>query len=208
MNTAHNITTIIFDLSEVYLKGLYKVEEKLEPILNISSAEIFKILNLPEEDKAFDLLMLGKISEDEYWKKILAATKWPISLDALKKAARDNFTEIEGTREIILKLREKGLKLGLLSNHCKEWIGYCEKKFDYHKLFHETAYSFEIGASKPDKKSYQYILKKLNAKPKECLFIDDSKKNIQSAEKLGIKGICFKTPSQLKKELNKIEFEI
>ncbi|MHA1527242.1 MAG: HAD-IA family hydrolase [Promethearchaeota archaeon] len=33
--------------------------------------------------------------------------------------------------------------------------------------------SNEIGFLKPDLEKYKYVLKKLNTKPKKCIFIDD-----------------------------------
>ncbi len=191
------ITTIIFDLSEVYLKGLIGVEHHLEPILKMSPNKIYPKLT----GENFNQLMNGKISEEEYWQKIIKNKGFDIEVEHFKSAIRANFEEIGGTREIIEKLKLGEFKLGLLSVHAKEWVDYCEEKFDYHKLFHSTMYSFEVGISKPDKKAYELILEKLKVKPEECLFIDDKEKNIIAAEELGIKTIHFKGSNQLKKEL-------
>ncbi|MDA2922753.1 HAD family phosphatase [Patescibacteria group bacterium AH-259-L07] len=191
------VTTIIFDLAEVYLKGLIGVEHILEPILGLSAKEIYP--RLQGEDLAS--LFHGEISEDEYWQRIVKKNDWKVENGVLKKAIRENFEEIEGTREIIEQLKEKGYKLGLLSVHTKEWIEHCNKKFDYHKLFDSILYSFEVAASKPDKKVYKLILERLKAAPEECVFIDDSPVNLIPAEELGIKTIHFENPKQLKKEL-------
>ena len=192
------ITTIIFDLAEVYLKGFCGVEEYLEEILGMNAIEIRnKLQGGPE----FQLLMEDKITEDEFWKKVIQRNKWDIEIHHLKKAIRDNFDEIEGTREIIERLKEKGFKMGLLSDHSREWIDHCDKKFDYHKLFHSTQYSFEVECCKTSTKTFKLLLKKLDEKAKNCLFIDDSEKNIKVAKSIGLNVIQFKDPEQLKKEL-------
>ncbi|MBI2045236.1 HAD family phosphatase [Candidatus Pacearchaeota archaeon] len=198
------ITTIIFDLSEVYLKGLLGTEKILEPILKLPAKDIYHSFKGDHYIKFFH----GEISEDEFWESVKNNANWDISLSQLKNAVRSNFAEIEGTREIIEKLKIKGYKLGLLSVHAKEWIEYLEKKFDYHKLFHSTMYSFEVGISKPDKKSYELIIEKLGAKPEECLFIDDHEKNIIAAKGLGINAIHFKDSNQLIRDLNKFDIKI
>ncbi len=201
------ITTIIFDLSEVYLKGIWMVEEKLENMMDMPKEKIkAMIFKRPEEN--FDMLMEGKITEEEYWARLIKNNNLSISIAKLKEAARDNFEEIGGTREIIEDLKKQGYRLGLLSNHSKEWIAHCEKKFDYHKLFNSVLYSFEIGICKPDKRAYEKILEKLNAKPGECLFIDDSRKNIQAAKELGINTILFKSNNQLTDDLLKFGVKI
>lgn len=191
------ITTIIFDLAEVYLKGLIGVEHYLEPILGINGKEIRRQLN----DRELVSLFHGEITEEEYWLKIVQKNNWKVDIELLKKAIRDNFKEIGGVREIIEKLKEKGFKLGLLSVHAKEWVEYCEKKFDYHKLFDSRLYSFEVAVSKPDKKAYEMIMERLEASPDECIFIDDHESNLVPAKGMGIKTIHFKNPEQLKREL-------
>lgn len=191
------ITTIIFDLADVYLKGILGIEHYLEPILGIKAKEIYPMI-LGEE---LESLFRGEITEEEYWKKIIKKNNWNIDVKLFKKAIRNNFREIRGTREIIEKLREKGFKLGLLSVHAKEWIDYCNKKFDYHKLFYSILYSFEVGIRKPDKRIYELILERLKAKPNECVFIDDQERNLVPARELGMKTVCFEDSEQLKKEL-------
>jgi HAD superfamily hydrolase (TIGR01509 family) len=199
------ITTIIFDLSEVYLKGFYGIEDYLEEALGMKAAEIKDKLQGGSE---FQLLMEGKITENNFWKKIIQRNGWNVEVRHFKKAIRDNFSEIEGTREVVEKLKEKGFKLGLLSDHSREWIDHCNKKFDYHKLFHSTQYSFEVECCKTDKKTFILLLKKLGEKSSDCLFIDDNKENIKVARSIGLKAIQFKNPVQLKKELAHFSIKI
>jgi HAD superfamily hydrolase (TIGR01509 family) len=92
--------------------------------------------------------------------------------------------------------------------HGKEWIDYCEKKFDYHKLFCSVTYSFEVGVSKPDPQAFNLILEKLHVTPTECLFIDDSLRNVEAAAKLGINAIQFENSKQLKSELQKLKIKL
>lgn len=181
------VTTIVFDLAEVLLKGLIGVEQYLEPVLGIKAEEIENKLY----GKELAALFHGEITEEEYWLKIIKKNKWAVDVETLKKAVRDNFQEIPGTREIIRKLKEKGYKLGLLSVHTKEWIDHCVTKFDHNKLFHSTVYSFEVHVSKPDKRAYEIILQKLGSKPEECIFVDDSLKNILAAKELGMGTIQY-----------------
>jgi len=198
------ITTLIFDLAEVYLKGFYGVEDYLVELLNLNSSEIRDKLQGPE----FRLLMEGRITEDEFWKKMSQRNQWNIDIKYFKEAIRNNFEEIKGTREIIEKVKKNGYKLGLLSDHAKEWIDYCNHKFDYHKLFHYTQYSFEVALCKTDSKSFELLLQKLGEKAENCLFIDDREKNINVAKAKGLKVIQFKNSEQLRKELNSFSIKI
>ena len=48
---------------------------------------------------------------------------------------------------------------------------------------------------------YETVLKKVRFKPEECLFIDNTQKNLDAAKKLGIKTILFNDSKQLEKRL-------
>lgn len=119
-----------------------------------------------------------------------------------ENSGEKNFEEIEGTRGIIKSLKKR-YKLGLLSVHAKEWVEYCEEKLSYTSLFDVVSYSFEALVCKPDKKAFKIILDKFQTKPEQVLFIDDSPKNIKTAEELGIASILFQSAPQLKKDLKK-----
>ncbi|MFA5872237.1 MAG: HAD family phosphatase [Parcubacteria group bacterium] len=191
------LKTIIFDLSEVYLQGLLGTHKLLSKRLKLKVENLDLIA--PETYELFK----GKISEDEFWRTMRAKKKWDINVKELKKIVRMNFREVEGTRDIIEKLKEKGYKLGLLSVHAKEWVDHCEKKFDYHKLFHSILYSFEIEVCKPERKAYESMLDKIGSKAEDCLFVDDNHENLVAAEKLGIQTILFESAEQLGDELKK-----
>lgn len=194
------IKTIIFDLAEVYLTGMKDVEFLLEPLLKVPADVIGKQLH----DENLNELFNGKISEDEYWKKIIVKNSWGVDAEILKEAVRNNFREIEGTRDIINELKQRGYELGLLSVHTKEWIDHCEKRFNYHRLFNSIMYSFEVAISKPYLDAYKLLLAKMNAIPSESLFIDDSLENIASARQLGINTVQFQNADQLRSELQKM----
>jgi epoxide hydrolase-like predicted phosphatase len=197
------ITTIIFDLSEVYLHGMWEIEVIIEKAINRDVPR--DVLYLTDEAQQFHL---GQITEETFWQAMIQRYSWPISVTELKKLMRGHMTEIEGTREIIEQLKINGYRLGLLSVHGKEWIEYCEQQFDYHKLFHSVMYSFEVNVCKPDPKAFELILEKLGVAAKECLFIDDSATNISAAQHLGIQTIQFENPTQLKTALPKLGIKI
>lgn len=196
------ITTIIFDLSEVYLQGIFGSEKHLQE--KVGKTVTFSDIWIPE----IELLFQGKITEDTYWQAILNKHKWQTTIGKLKGAARKNFIEIKGTRQIIEQLRKKGFTLGLLSNHAKEWIIFCEKTYKYHDLFKTIVYSYEVSLSKPNKEIFKIMLDRLNVKPEDCLFIDDNKNNIAAAKKLGMKTIKFTSAEDLQRSLHNFNINV
>ena len=198
------ISTVLFDIGETYLTGLKGFEFQLEPILKISPEKIHEGFHGRDLRDLFN----GNINEEQYWEKIIKKNGWNLDVKYLIKSIRNNFKEIEGVRVIIERLKKKKYKIGLISNHAKEWIEYCEEKFDYHKHFDYVGYSFSTKFPKPEKEAFLLALKSLKSKPEECVFIDDLEKNLIVAGELGIKTIKFENSEELKNELKKLGIEI
>jgi putative hydrolase of the HAD superfamily len=66
-----------------------------------------------------------------------------------------------------------------------------EYKFPIFDLFDGIVYSAPIKMVKPNKKIYEYILNKYQLVPEECLFVDDTKKNLAAAARFGISTFHF-----------------
>ena len=63
---------------------------------------------------------------------------------------------------------------------------------DFFKHFDGMMFSFQVGCCKPEHRIYQLLLEKHELLAHECVFIDDSKENIDAAQQLGLKGIVYK----------------
>jgi len=207
MKKERAIEHIIFDLSEVLITGIKDTGIALREKHQLEIAD-------PKMDWAHEKHPLltplakeffhGTVSEDDYVRDVVA--KYPQIGDAewLKQHIRGNFVEVESTRDIVIRLRQLGYKLSILSNHAKEWLDHCEEKFNFHELFDTRVYSYDVGASKPDLRMYQAVLEQLKTTPDRCLFIDDSDINTAAAEALGFRTIVFTTASELERELKSI----
>ena len=94
--------------------------------------------------------------------------------------------------EVVKSLREK-YNVYLLSNTNDCHWRYIEDKFfsaEGHTtdvFFDHVFLSHEMHLAKPDHRIYEQVLKEINAKGEECIFIDDAKANIKAAEECGIK---------------------
>lgn len=187
----------LFDCSEVVLRGLKGTEMLLAPILGIEPERIHEQFHIDAINRFF----LGNISEDEYWNAVVDEHGWDIDISSLKKAVRKNFAEIAGTRDIILDLRSQGHRIGLLSNHAKEWVEECERRFRHHGLFDVAVYSCDIGIQKPDEGAYRFALDRLSVNPNLVCFVDDSQPNLDAAQSLGMRTIRYRSGKQLSADL-------
>jgi len=111
---------------------------------------------------------------------------------------------IEGTVRIIERLRASGQRLVGLSNWSSEKFRLTQQRYDLFKLFDEIVISGDEKVMKPEREIFEITLGKLGLRAEECLFIDDSKGNVDAAAALGFQVIHFQSPSQLETELMRV----
>lgn len=101
---------------------------------------------------------------------------------------------IPGIKELIADLKRGGAKLYLISNISK---GFAEnytkipEVAEVLSLFDGLVFSGPLGLSKPQKEIFEYLLNKYDLKAEECVFIDDSEKNLLGARAVGLNTIHF-----------------
>lgn len=85
----------------------------------------------------------------------------------------------------------------LLSTDVSEWSAYITQYYNLNKYFKCKIVSGDVHCRKPDKKIYEITLNKIQKNAEECLFIDDSINNIESAKELGIVSLLFNRYNEL-----------
>lgn len=79
----------------------------------------------------------------------------------------------------------------LLSNDVSEWSSYITEYYRLNKYFKDKIVSGDVRCRKPEKKIYELALERIGKCPDECVFIDNSVKNLEVANGLGIHPILF-----------------
>ena len=79
----------------------------------------------------------------------------------------------------------------LLSNDVLEWSEFLTDYYQINHYFKEKIISGEVHMRKPDKEIFVYALEKLGCNAAQCVFVDNSVKNLLVAEELGMKTILF-----------------
>ena len=72
------------------------------------------------------------------------------------------------------------------------------------ELFDVVVPSAEVGMLKPDPRIYEYTAGQLGVLPEECVFIDDREEYVEAAKRVGMRGICFKSAAQTRRDLEAI----
>ena len=106
-----------------------------------------------------------------------------------------------GTVKILEDVKKGGYPLAALSNWSGETLPRVADRFAFLKWFDPLVVSGDVKMVKPDADIFRYTLGELGRDPQDCLFIDDSSANIQTAQELGFQTIHFSSPDQLRAQL-------
>jgi len=105
---------------------------------------------------------------------------------------------------LIDQLRERGYKVGLLSNASGE-VATNIKTLDLNSHFDSFFFSAEIGLQKPDVAAFEYLAKSLGADLTDLIFIDDSEASLRTAAEGGFTPILFESYDKLVVELTNLK---
>lgn len=111
---------------------------------------------------------------------------------------------IDGTVEILAKLKEDGREVHALTNWSSQTFPIARERYEFLDWFEDIVVSGEEKTIKPDPRIYQILLERIGRRAEECIFIDDGVRNVEAARELGFAAIHFENPEQLRKELGKL----
>jgi FMN phosphatase YigB (HAD superfamily) len=180
------INNIVFDLGNVLIS--FKPDEYLKKISY--PEEISKII-LKDIfcSNEWQMLDEGSISITEAITSI--ALKSFLKRDEIIQIfnlRREIFTPLEKNVRIIPKLKEMGFRLYYLSNFPSDMFYKVKADNSFFGYFDGGIISSEVRLLKPDVRIFNLLVKKLSLNPQDCLFIDDIKENILTAESIGMQG--------------------
>jgi putative hydrolase of the HAD superfamily len=95
-----------------------------------------------------------------------------------------------------------GVPLALLSNMVREIGIHLRDELHLFDGFAHVAYSYEVGAIKPDPEIYAHVLAALELEPPDVLFVDDREANVVAARALGWNAHLFRGRDGLLSELD------
>lgn len=111
---------------------------------------------------------------------------------------------IDGTVAILEELAARGTALYAITNFNQHKFRETVDRFPFLRLFRDTVVSGDERLLKPDPAIYHVLLTRNGLAAADCVFIDDSEKNVRGAEAVGMKAIHFTTPNALRKGLARL----
>ena len=196
-----NSKAIIFDFGGVISKTLFETHHLTEIALGLPPGTLkWRGPFDPKNDKLWESMQAEEISERDYWlvrtKEVakLVNIKWSQMSEFVKAARGADPTSIIRPEflEVIATAKLKGVRLAILSNELDLFYGsdFREKLsfLEDFEVIHDATYTKIL---KPTPDAYISCLRDLNLRARDCLFIDDQKRNIDGAKNIGLSTIHF-----------------
>ncbi len=132
------------------------------------------------------------------------------NIRAFRARWRETITgEIEGTVAILRRLREKGVPLYAITNFAADTFVEAQERFPFLKdSFIDIVVSGVEQVIKPDPRIYKILLERQNLTAADCVFIDDSEKNVRGAADVGYHALHFTTPEKFAADLTALGFDV
>ena len=98
-------------------------------------------------------------------------------------------------------LRERGVRLAVLTNNVREWQPLWRTRWGIDDLFELVVDSGFEGVRKPEPAIYQRTLERLGLPGEACVFVDDLEVNLPPAAALGMHTVHYRDPAQAISEI-------
>jgi 2-haloacid dehalogenase len=108
---------------------------------------------------------------------------------------------IEGSVAILEELHAKKVPVFAITNWNGDTFRMTRGRFPFLKLFGDIIVSGDEKLLKPDPTIFHMLTSRNGLDSRQCLFIDDSLKNVKGAAAVGWKGHHFTSPEKLRAEL-------
>ncbi|KEZ89750.1 HAD family hydrolase [Lacrimispora celerecrescens] len=185
---------VFFDLFFTLIYPCYLIENEYD-VIGISS---FEWESYAENNILYDERAKGKIrNEREIIDRIVNIMPYKVTEEQKRKILLKREERMKRALlsidnkvlEVLGRIREKGIKIGLISNADIIDIKYWNDS-PLSTFFDSVIFSCDVGILKPETEIYQLAMKSLNVKPEESIFIGDGGSNeLFGARRAGMKTI-------------------
>ena len=151
-------------------------------------------------------LECGRITEAEFNAILEAEVGGGVSLASFRDCYFSHLHTNEPMVEYMRRLRERGMRMAMLTNNVKEWEPHWRAKIpSIDEIFEVVVDSGFVGMRKPDPRIYELTLERLGGvSAEECVFVDDIDVNCDAARALGMQAVHFVDAEQAIPEVEEL----
>jgi putative hydrolase of the HAD superfamily len=179
--------------------------ERLGRPIGLSGEALMKIALERDFHPLLMELESGRIHELVFFEELKKRLSLPQSIEQIAADWADIFTANQPVHNLAHQLKDEGYQLVLGSNTNAVHARQFRSQFDeLLSRFDALITSHEVGEMKPHSLFYQRCCEAVDARPEECVFIDDIQENVLGAQDAGLYGVHYTTIDRLKSSLRSL----
>ncbi|MCC2545451.1 HAD family phosphatase [Hymenobacter sp. BT175] len=202
------LPNLLFDFGGVIINIDYQLT--LQAMRALSSAGTTIEFTQQQQSELFDNLETGRLTPDEFRDGLRRSYDLQTTDAQLDEAWNAMLLDVPAERLTLLReLRAQGYQTALLSNTNAVHIGEINERLarqyghrqgiadELDRVF----YSQQVGLRKPGEEIFRHVLREMNWRAEETLFIEDSLQHIETARRLGFRTLFLAPPLTLTEAL-------
>jgi glucose-1-phosphatase len=190
---------IIFDIGRVLIRvDVSRATSGLAEGLSLSPQEIWSLL---EKDPRWMDWQEGRMSPRDWHLYLAKRLGGKLGFEQFVEVWNRALDPVPMQDAPFLQKLSKSHRMAVLSNTDPLHVAHLEKSYDFFKFFPVRIYSCRVGASKPSPLIYREALQACKVRAQEAIYIDDVAAYAEAAERLGMKGLVYKSSEQLQGDL-------
>lgn len=197
------IDTVIFDLGRVLID--FDHNRSASAMAAASRMSVNEVYGLFFDSQLVQRFEAGRLSPEHFYQEVKRMLGFRMSMPAFVAVWNDIFFLSEKNKQVhalAMRLRRR-YTVAVLSNINALHFAFIKKKYPVLNRFSHVIASCEEGYIKPHPLIYRRALKRLGAKPRTTLYIDDRPDLIAAARRLGINSFVFTGIEQLYLDLSR-----
>ena len=199
------LRAVIFDIGRVLVRlDLRRSLQRLSGGLSLSPEELWSAI---ENDPRWRDWQEGRISPADWHLHLTKRLGSPLSYAEFCEAWNRTLDPEPLQSDDLFATLARTKRLALLSNTDPIHVAHLESSYSFFQFFPPAArvYSCSVAATKPSPVIFQAALKSVQAKAAEAVFVDDIREYVDAARALGLHGIHYHSPSQMRADLRTLD---
>jgi len=204
-----SIRAVVFDFGGVLISPITTLIAEVAAWHDVSMVEMLDVLMGPREtstpDHPWHRAERGELAIAEMQTEAVpyaVAAGLTLRGNEYERLLCGEFVVHDDVVDRIVRLRDEGYRLGLLTNSFLEFREHIESHIDF-ALFDAVVDSSEVGHRKPEPAIYELTARMLGVSASEILYLDDFAANLEGAKAAGWRTIHFTSVERALRELDR-----
>ncbi len=135
-------------------------------------------------ERLYHSTSLGNMSSAQFWEAV--------GLDpGLEDEYLQRYELTNGLTDFLEAVNSQGYEVWGLSNDISEWSKKLRARFGLDRYIRGFVISGDVGVRKPEQAIFNHLIGQLTVSPRDIVFVDDQRRNLDVAAALGINTILF-----------------